>query len=502
MRGVVEICSSERGLGRIWSALAAAAVVLAVSAPVAGAAATRAYIVPWGQLGEQRGYATATPLPNGKVLVAGGYFFSSPQEHQGQASDTAEIYNPTTGSSSPPFGTDATMTWRRYWDAAAPLADGRVLIVGGRFGGESVAALSTAELYDPGTGEFTATGSMSVKRVQPFAAPLPDGRILVGSGFGNGFPVTQPESTEIYDPLTGKFSPGPPLGEGFAGEFAAPLLDGKILVVDGGDPPKSEIFNPATGTFRPGPNMHSPGSVAGASLSSGRVLVLAGSEIEEFDPVSEAFIPTGMTPETVEPLHGAAIATLPGGRAMLAGRETGSYGEVRKEVSIYYSASLATGSGIDFGSVAVATTSAPKQMLLTNQGAQTLVIKAASIKGVDAADFEVVENGCSGFTLEFGESCQVLIAVTASHPGSLAAAVQLSSNSPSSPQTFPLAAEAPGIGISRSGPLELVATSTTRPTLSRPCRRRVRVKKGRAGRHPVVRCAKPARKKKRGSKRH
>ena len=86
---------------------------------------------------------------------------------------------------------------------AVALADGRVLIVGGtnRDGRET----GNAEVYDPKTGSFSATGSMAVARYWPVATLLPDGRVFIAGGQGVG--GTAEPSAEVYDPHTGLFSP-------------------------------------------------------------------------------------------------------------------------------------------------------------------------------------------------------------------------------------------------------------------------------------------------------
>jgi hypothetical protein len=85
--------------------------------------------------------------------------------------------------------------------SATRLADGRVLVAGG---GNGVALVSAAELYDPATGTFTATGSMTQARMQQTATLLHSGKVLVCGGIdssGNAL-----SSCELYDPTTGVFT--------------------------------------------------------------------------------------------------------------------------------------------------------------------------------------------------------------------------------------------------------------------------------------------------------
>ena len=102
-----------------------------------------------GALSTARDYHTATLLPNGKVLVVGGY--------NGSYLSSAELYDPVTGTWT---ATGALSTARRS-HAATLLPNGKVLVAGGWNGS---IPLSSAELYDPATGVWTATGALNTAR--------------------------------------------------------------------------------------------------------------------------------------------------------------------------------------------------------------------------------------------------------------------------------------------------------------------------------------------------
>jgi|GEM_PF-1121379 len=120
--------------------------------------------------------------------------------------------------------------------SATLLADGRVLVVGGRTGVD-LTATATAEVFDPATDTFTATDEMRVGRARHAAELLQDGRVLVMGGVtGSDGAYTPTATVEVWDPLTGLFSDGPPLPRRRDLFTATQLLGGRgVLVVGGRD---------------------------------------------------------------------------------------------------------------------------------------------------------------------------------------------------------------------------------------------------------------------------
>jgi hypothetical protein len=277
--------------------------------------------------------AAAAPLPDGRVLVAGGRYYDEGAHYL----SSAEVFDPATGTfSSAGIG---SMSVPRFGAAAAPLPDGRVLVAGGfyfDFGDGSKHYLSSAEVFDPATGTFSSAGvgSMITARLAPAAAPLPDGRVLVAGGFGSRGSAA---SAEIFDPTTNLFSFASWMGVNRRAPAAAPLPDGRVLVAGGfgtfASLSNTEVFNPATNQFSFGTwmSIHRDGAVA-AALPDGRVLVAGGydswgedfgrrdylSSAEVFDPATNTFSRAGIGSMSV-PRWGAAAAPLPDGRVLVAG---------------------------------------------------------------------------------------------------------------------------------------------------------------------------------------
>lgn len=222
-----------------------------------------------GSMGVMRSGHTEVQLLNGRVLVAGG---------NGPASSrtTAEVYDPQSGTFSP---TTAGMTAERAFHTGTRLADGRVLIAGGEGSG------GTAELYDPATNMFSATGSMGAPRVLHSATLLGNGTILITGGWSSGSQQGfTSASAEVYDPATGGFSMTGAMLTARQGHIAALLPSGRVLV-SGGDfsnAPElaysAEVFDPSTGLFTQTGSMTAgrPTPVA-VSLSDGRVMVVGGA---------------------------------------------------------------------------------------------------------------------------------------------------------------------------------------------------------------------------------
>jgi hypothetical protein len=215
------------------------------------------------------------------------------------------------------FSPTASMTIPRVWHTATLLTNGKVLIAGGiqtvieSFGanpGYSELVTATAELYDPSTGAFTPTGSMSIARYSHAATLLADGRVLItgGSIQAPQFGTTPTNIAEIYDPATGSFSLTTPMIYSQACQQSVLLNSGSVLVVAGSDAISAgdglpELFNPRTASFSPAGSF----SVQGANTCAGAVAtVLADGKVllvsedgtgQVYDPATQTFTPTAGT---------------------------------------------------------------------------------------------------------------------------------------------------------------------------------------------------------------
>jgi len=201
--------------------------------------ATRTF-TPTGSMSTGRAYHRATLLPNGKVLVAGGADFD-------RVLASAELYDPATGAFT---ATGAMSTARRNYTATL-LPNGKALVAGG-WGGYIAGHLPSAELYDPATGAFTATGPMSAARAHHTATPLlSNGKVLVaGGGVGGSVdPFTLLASAELYDPVTGAFTATGAMSAARRDHTATLLPNGAVLVAGGYNSPhpaSAELYGAPT----------------------------------------------------------------------------------------------------------------------------------------------------------------------------------------------------------------------------------------------------------------
>jgi WD40 repeat protein len=247
-----------------------------ISAPPTGlpqAAITYAdHLSPAPRMNVPRAAHTATLLSNGKVLIAGGFR----QEGTSEISiASAELYDPITNT----FIPLADLNEARNGHTATLLPDGQVLIVGGW--GLS-GRIPTAELYDPQTGKFSYTASLAAPRAGMTATLLPNGKVLIAGG--ESARNTPQLAAEIYDPASNTFAQTGPLNSGRFAHTATLLAEGSVLLIggtSGGNTvlASAELYNPATGKFTLTGSLNAVRyKHAAVLLPSGNVLVMGGSD--------------------------------------------------------------------------------------------------------------------------------------------------------------------------------------------------------------------------------
>jgi len=295
--------------------------------------------------------AVAAPLPNGKVLIAGG-------KRGKRYLASAELFNPATDTFKALPASGATeLQSARAGAVAAVLPDGQVLIAGGYNGSSYPQSadgyLASVELFNPASDTFKALPASGATELQTaressVAAPLPNGQVLIAGGYNiSGFLA----SAELFNPASDTFtalraSGSSELHIARDGAIAAPLPDGQVLIAGGYsynafDPDYSsvlrsaELFNPASDTFRA---LAASGATelrtareqaVAAPLPDGQVLIAGGDSAQNgvvrsaelFYPASDTFkalAASGAT-ELQTARAGAVAARLPNGRVLIAG---------------------------------------------------------------------------------------------------------------------------------------------------------------------------------------
>lgn len=278
-------------------------------------------IVATPHLHQDRAAHSATLLPDGTVLLVGGF------THGEQALASAERFDPASNTFTPA----TAMSVARQSHTATMLPNGNVLIAGGYNG----TYLKSAELYDPQTGQFVATGEMQIARSGHVAVLLDNGKVLLAGGTGEGW--TFLSSAELYDPTTSTFSITGEMTAARESHTATRLEDGQVLITGGHQGRRTniviydsaELYNPASGTFAATANMTLKRHKHDATLlADGRVFISGGSDerdsegayrsTEIYDPKSGRFIVTGEM-DSARYKHTGTSLLLQDGQVLLVG---------------------------------------------------------------------------------------------------------------------------------------------------------------------------------------
>ncbi|MFL6438728.1 MAG: putative Ig domain-containing protein [Terriglobales bacterium] len=304
---------------------------------IAGFCPTSAMVIP-------RVDSPGVRLGDGKVLYAGG------NGDGGVILQNAELYDPATQSFA--VVPNALPAPRGNGHTATLLPDGRVLLAGGR--ADAMTTVNTADLYLPVSQTFVSTGSMSAPREFHTATLLPSGKVLIVGGIGGqstlelydpaenvfGRPVNLPDprqwhtatllangkvfiaggavkTTLLYDPVTSATTSGPDLSSVHTLAAAVRLSDGRVLIAGGNDnatPSQgatlatADLYDPIANTITAVGSMNFARFAHTAELlPNGRVLIAYGERItqpgfadsvfasELFDPVTGIFTAGGIT---------------------------------------------------------------------------------------------------------------------------------------------------------------------------------------------------------------
>ena len=277
---------------RLCAIVSACLIVVLIAASCAHAQKTYQFAPaaprqPTGDLVDSRFAATATVLPNGQVLIAGGV------ASENSYTASAELYDPNTGA----FTRTGSLASGRAYHTATLLKDGRVLIAGGI--GVDGQPVGSAEIDHPSNGKFSTTGTMLQARYNLAATLLPNGKVLMTGGDTTALTTTNTATAEavrfrdrelhrrrqcapvsmipIPQILSQRQNAGGPWqahGDAAAGR--------ELLIAGGGDASgtaqaKAEVYDSARGKFVPAAPMNFARQEHRATLlPNGTVLITGG----------------------------------------------------------------------------------------------------------------------------------------------------------------------------------------------------------------------------------
>nr|WP_242544529.1 kelch repeat-containing protein [Corallococcus sp. NCSPR001] len=269
-----------------------------------------------GLLQTARGNHTATLLPSGRLLVAGGYFFTT------NSNDTNYMNHPELLESSGRWVSEAPGVTPRVDHTVTPLPSGQLLITGGR---DSTGALASSDLYDRDRKQWGGAAWMLSPRTQHTATLLPSGRVLVTGGSDGFAPVSE---AELYDAASSQWLPAGRMSVERARHTATLLPSGKVLVTGGasyyGVHDTVELYDPRSGLWTAASRMASPRASHSATLlPNGKVLVAGGTNgtaplntAQVYDPATDTWSAV-LTMNTAREDHTATV--LLSGKVLLVG---------------------------------------------------------------------------------------------------------------------------------------------------------------------------------------
>ena len=269
--------------------------------PVAGPGGVS---IPTGSMGTPRSDLMAVRLLDGRVLVVSGY-----GDANEDGATSAELYDPATGT----WSATGNMLRPTGSFPAVLLPDGTVLV--------------QDQVYHPASGTWTATGPMAKDIPSAFrwrgitVTVLRDGKVL----------VTLYGAAQLYDPASGTWTATGKMNVPRRGAVATLLSDGKVLVAGGTVPPldydtedSAEVYDPVTGSWTAIAKMHAPHVPLAAMLQpDGKVLVVDSTSFDVYDPATGTWTALPARPG----ISYNAAAQLSDGTVLLAGHLSGNGGQ-------------------------------------------------------------------------------------------------------------------------------------------------------------------------------
>jgi N-acetylneuraminic acid mutarotase len=390
----------------------------------------------------------AVLMRSGKILVAGGSAPADPASNASGYTRTAEIYDPAANT----WTEAASMSTGRFQPTMTALPDGRVLVAGGSGdietpdGVRAAVPLASAEVYDPANDSWTDVPSMSVPRALATATPIENGKVLVAGGYDDA--TGELSSAELYDPSTDRWSKTGSLAEARDAATATALPNGEVLVAGGdsgdGALASAELYRPASGTWRAAARMAGVRQTAAAALlSDGTVLVAGGEDArfgdlldttERYDPAADRWT-DGARMAAARTRH--TLTALDGGRALAVGGNPGGFASGLGSVD-RFSQVATTVTAAGFGIRPIGIWSGVQTSVLTNAGSAPLLVSGVSIAGANAEDFEVASEACQASPIAPGETCRIDLRFMPTAAGARSATLTVADNTAAGTSTAAL----------------------------------------------------------------
>jgi len=399
--------------------------------------------------------ATATLLHDGKVLVAGGMIGGLVT---GRPVARAELYNPAIGT----WAATGSMHTARARDTATLLRGGRVLVAGGWCTGRDTRvcslgnignSLTSAELYNPATGRWTPTGSMRTGRAFHSATLLANGKVLAAGGLNYCYDgvCIDTRTAELYNPATGTWAATGSMHQVREQHSATLLRGGEVLAAGGwdvsGNTPgissesHAELYHPRTGTWTPAASMAAAhvGQTA-TLLRNGWVLVAGGNAAAGSSAVAEIYEPrraVWVLPGALATARIQQTATLlPDGHVLVTGG-TGRDGMPLRTAEEFLAGRgplvSITPASIAFAGQQVGTVSGIHTYRVTNEGSADLVTSGVALTGPNPGDYRTATN-CGKAPVAPDGTCTVSVHFGPTFTGLRTATAALYDNAPSAPQ--------------------------------------------------------------------